>query len=591
MIYFKFPLLFSLLLALEIALAGVFEPQSLDKAYVYLNQLRASAGLTEFSQNPQLEIAAFNHANYLADNFMTGHYEAHGTFRFTGVSPKDRTINAGYRSLSVSENVSTGNANSIDYNANSIDSIDRLMSAIYHRFGFLDFVHNEIGIGIAKVSLEDPNSYSAYTYNMGNTEYNALCEGPAFSGSGHYYLNICEPNININANTFENVKVKAMGNNPNIVVWPVSDSNNVPPVFFEESPDPLPDYSISGYPISIQFNPLVFTQVNISTFKLYREQDNSEVQPTRLLSQSTDPNGKFSTLQYALFPLKRLDWNRAYWAKVEYTSNLGDETLRWRFETKNLGVPLFTVQGEHEEILIPKNTPTFVVYVPPTLNFPNIGKINYTFPSGTTVETAFEDSNTLWINISAKIDQEIHFNFSGTRHFIVKMTLEESLEETVEESLEETLEECEQATFFSKIMHIPTLYYSPSHGIPIMLWADLELISDKLFKVKHYGFKDKTAEPCETTATLSQNMNLHIPVAPEELMVLFPNWHSSAESIELKYAGDLQFQIVTDNFSPTTTFKHEHSEQNLNQDNTQVFLVLMIILMLIAIVILGKTIK
>jgi len=113
------------------------------------------------------------------------------------------------------------------------------------------------------------------------------------------------------------------------------------------------------------------------------------------------------------------------------------------------------------------------------------------------------------------------------------MTLEESLEETVEESLEETLEECEQATFFSKIMHIPTLYYSPSHGIPIMLWADLELISDKLFKVKHYGFKDKTAEPCETTATLSQNMNLHIPVAPEELMVLFPNWHSSAESIEL----------------------------------------------------------
>jgi len=291
---------------------------------------------------------------------MTGHYEAHGTFRFTGVSPKDRTINA--------------------------DSIDRLMSAIYHRFGFLDFVHNEIGIGIAKVSLEDPNSYSAYTYNMGNTEYNALCEGPAFSGSGHYYLNICEPNININANTFENVKVKAMGNNPNIVVWPVSDSNNVPPVFFEESPDPLPDYSISGYPISIQFNPLVFTQVNISTFKLYREQDNSEVQPTRLLSQSTDPNGKFSTLQYALFPLKRLDWNRAYWAKVEYTSNLGDETLRWRFETKNLGVPLFTVQGEHEEILIPKNTPTFVVYVPPTLNFPNIGKINYTFPSGTTVD-------------------------------------------------------------------------------------------------------------------------------------------------------------------------------------------------------------
>jgi len=306
MIYFQLPLF--LLLATEMALAGVFEPQSLDQAYAYLNQLRASAGLTEFSQKNQLEIAAFNHANYLADNFMTGHYEAQGTIGFTGVFPKDRTINAGYRSLSVSENVSTGNTN-------SIDSIDRLMSAIYHRLGFLDFVHNEICIGIAKVSLEDPNSYSAYTYNMGNAEYNALCEDSAFSGSGHYYFNVCEPNININANTYQNVKVKAMGNNPNIVVWPVNGDHNVPPVFFEESPDPLPDYSISGYPISIQFNPLLFTKVNISTFKLYQEQDNSEVQPTRLLSQSTDPNGKLSTLQYALFPLKRLEWNRAYGQK------------------------------------------------------------------------------------------------------------------------------------------------------------------------------------------------------------------------------------------------------------------------------------
>jgi len=584
MIYFQLPLF--LLLATEMALAGVFEPQSLDQAYAYLNQLRASAGLTEFSQKNQLEIAAFNHANYLADNFMTGHYEAQGTIGFTGVFPKDRTINAGYRSLSVSENVSTGNTN-------SIDSIDRLMSAIYHRLGFLDFVHNEIGIGIAKVSLEDPNSYSAYTYNMGNAEYNALCEDSAFSGSGHYYFNVCEPNININANTYQNVKVKAMGNNPNIVVWPVNGDHNVPPVFFEESPDPLPDYSISGYPISIQFNPLLFTKVNISTFKLYQEQDNSEVQPTRLLSQSTDPNGKLSTLQYALFPLKRLEWNRAYWAEVEYTSNLGKDTLRWRFETRDFGVPLFTVQGEHEEILIPKNTPTFLVYVPPTLNFPDIGKINYTFPQGTTVETAFEDSNTLWINISAKIGQEINFNFSGRRHFVVKMTAEENLEETLEKNLEDTIEdtveECEQTTFFSKVMHIPTLYYSPSQGVPIILWADLELISDKLFKVKHYGFKDKTAEPCETTATLSQNMNLHIPLIPEELMLLFPNWYSSTESISLQYIGNLQFQIVAENFSPTTTFKR--NKQSLNQDNTQVFLILMIILMLIAIVILGMTIK
>ncbi len=587
MIYFQLPILFSLLLAVEITLAGVFEPQSLEQAYAYLNQIRASANLTEFSQNPQLEIAAFNHANYLVDNFMTGHYEVPGTFGFTGVSPKERTINAGYRSLSVSENVSTGNAN-------SIDSLDRLMSAIYHRFGFLDLVNNEIGIGIAKVSLETPNSYSAYTYNMGNSEYNTLCEGPAFSGKGRYYFNACEPNVNINANTYQNVKIKAMGNNPNIVVWPVNDEQNVPPVFFEETPDPLPDYSVSGYPISIQFNPLVFTQVNLNTFKLYQEQDNREIQPTRLLSQSTDPNGKLSTFQYALFPLKRLEWNRAYWAEVEYTSHLGMETLRWRFETRDLGVPIFTVQGENEEIFISKNTPTFVVYIPPTLNFPKIGRINYTFPPGATVETAFEDGNTLWINLSAKIGQEINFNFSGERHFMVKITVEESLEETVEESLEEesleeTVEECEQTTFFSKILHIPTLHYTSSQEKrPIILWADLELIGDRLFKIIRYNFKTARAEPCEATATLSPNLNLHLPVVPEELMILFQNWHSStAESINLQYIGDLQFKIVTENFSPKTTFKHD--KQSLNQDNAQILLILMIILILTAIVILGMT--
>jgi hypothetical protein len=473
------------------------------------------------------------------------------------------------------------------------------MSAIYHRLGFLDFVNNEIGIGIAKVS-EEPKSYSAYTYNMGNSEYNALCEGPAFSGKGRYYFNACEPNVNINANTYQNVKIKAMGNNPNIVVWPVNDDQNVPPVFFEENPDPLPDYSVSGYPISIQFNPLVFTQVNLSTFKLYQEQDNSEIQPTRLLSQSTDPNGKLSTLQYALFPLKRLEWNKAYWAEVEYTSNLGMETLKWRFETRDLGVPIFTVQGEHEEILIPKNTPTFVVYIPPTLNFPNIGRINYTFPPGAIVETAFEDSNTLWINLSAKIAQKINFNFSGERHFVVKITVEESLEETVEESLEETVEEtveesleetveeCEQTRFFSKILHIPTLHYTPSQGeMPIILRADLELIGDKLFQIRHYGFKTR-AEPCEATATLSPNLNLHLLVAPEELIALIPNY-SAAGTINLQYIGDLQFKIVTENFSPKTTFKHEH-KQSLNQDNTQIFLILMIIFILTAIVLLGMTI-
>ena len=88
-----------MILAIKIASAGVFDPSDLGQAYTYLNQLRARAGLTEFLHNPQLEIAALNHANYLANNIMTGHNESQGLFGFTGVSPKDRVVYSGYSYL------------------------------------------------------------------------------------------------------------------------------------------------------------------------------------------------------------------------------------------------------------------------------------------------------------------------------------------------------------------------------------------------------------------------------------------------------------------------------------------------------------
>jgi hypothetical protein len=316
-------LLFSILIV-GIAQAGDFDNEDLDQAYAYLNQIRVRAGMTEFSQNSQLETAAFNHANYLVDNFLTGHSELEETTGFTGVFARDRAVSAGYHSLSVTENIS--------YNKNSLDSIDDLMAAIYHRFAFLNLVQNEVGVGIAHVS--EPNPHSAYVYNLGNSEYNALCEGPAFSGSGKIYYNVCEPDINIDGTKYEEVKETAQGNNPNIVLWPADGDDDVPPVFFEENPDPLPDYEVSGYPISIQFNPLTFTEdVEVTEFKLYRDQDNSEIQPTRLLTKSTDPNERFSALEYVLFPLERLDRDTAYRVEAKYTDNSETETLKWHFRT------------------------------------------------------------------------------------------------------------------------------------------------------------------------------------------------------------------------------------------------------------------
>jgi hypothetical protein len=536
--------------------AGVYEPNDLSQAYAYLNQVRLKAGMTEFSQNQLLEMAAFNHANYLVDNSMAGgHFETAGLPGFTGVKWNDRTAFVGYRSLLVSENVSSGDNN-------STHSIDELMSAIYHRFGFLDFINNEVGIGIGKVSLSESKTPSVYVYNMSNAGLNALCEGPGFSGFGRFYTGVCTPEQNIEATDFENIKTTAQGNNPIIVMWPVEGDDSVPPAFFEESPDPLPDYSVSGYPISLQFNPLSFTEVNVTDFRLYREADNFEVQPTRLLDQSSDPNGKFSELNFALFPLERLDWDTIYRVEAQYTTPASTENLVWRFKTKDLGVPIFTVQHSGEIFSIPQNQASaFAVYVPPTSTSSEIGRINFRFFSGTSVNTEFEDGNTLRVNISANIGQEVTFILQDGREFIVQITapVEETLPPVAEntplgtENNENnnlpsdnpsptTTAVCEPATLSANLnVHIPVMHYTfPGENTPSVLWADLEYIGgDLLFKMTDFGFFEMTSA-CEGPAILSSDVvNVHIPT----IQYTSPEGEMATYWVDLEFRGEFVFQV------------------------------------------------
>jgi len=524
--------------------AGVFEAEDLTQAYSYLNNLRARAGMSTFSSHASLETAAFNHANYLADNSLTGHGEVEGLPGFTGGAAKDRAIFAGYRSLLVAENVSAGNVD-------SVDSIDNLMSAIYHRFGFLDFVNNEVGIGIAKTALNDPNAHSVYVYNMGNANYNALCQGNDFSGIGGYYVGVCEPNIRLEANTFNNVEIFAMGNNPKVVAWPVDGDNTVPPAFFEESPDPLPDYSVSGYPISLQFNPLSYSNVNVVEFKLYRQADNVEIQPTRLLTKDTDPNGKFSQLEYALFPLQRLAWNTTYRVQVTYTSDAGTEQLSWQFTTRDLGMPVFTVDEGTQAVSVPVNTTSFAIYVPPTTAASKIGGINYRYASGMTVETGFIDGNTLQVNLQGQVGQEVEMTLANGQTFTIQLV---AANEQTSNNEQTPTRENEQSPSFecqpmiisdnSTTIEIPTIIYTPAPEQEMVLWAKLGLKESLRYQLADFGFQEITAQAlreqgCEF-ATLSPEIKLHLPRL--ENITLFGTkvnlW------VDLEWTENSLFQIV-----------------------------------------------
>ncbi len=394
--------------------AGVFTQTDLDQAYAYVNTLRQRAAMINFTQHTQLQQAAFNHANYLADNAQTGHDEVDFITGFTGYTPSDRVIAAGFASRSVGENLTTGNAH-------SIESIDDLFTAIYHRLGFLSFDYQLLGIGIAH--QRDNSLHTAYVYEMGNQGLNDFCAAGVSSSIsvGTFFTQVCaDKNLKIAQAEFDQAIEAVRRQNPNIVVWPPRNGQDTPPAFFEEDPDPLPDHSVSGNPLSIQFNPLYFTRVTLKSFKLFRNDNNQQISNTRLLDQNTDPNKKFSALEFALYPLDRLDWNTEYRAEVHYSTDTSNETLNWTFTTRNLNLPIITTPAQGEHFTQAAQSGEFTVYIPPNAALQQISGFNSRFSSDLDTHIDFIDRNTLKISVnSANLGNTLSLNIGNNQSFTI----------------------------------------------------------------------------------------------------------------------------------------------------------------------------
>lgn len=65
-------------------------------AFNLLNAERLRCGFGLLAQNPALDTAARGHADWLLINNYTGHYQIAGTTGFTGLTPDDRLVAAGY---------------------------------------------------------------------------------------------------------------------------------------------------------------------------------------------------------------------------------------------------------------------------------------------------------------------------------------------------------------------------------------------------------------------------------------------------------------------------------------------------------------
>ena len=296
-------------------------------ALEYLNAHRQKSGLIKFKPNKHLNKAAKSHASYLVQQQKNGHYEKKGWKGYTGKTPSDRVLKAGYASKAVMENV-TENAKNYKH------SIDILFAAIYHRFVFLNFENDEIGIGTAS-SGKKRRVTSAFVYNTGSIEITKLCKKSYLMENNTYYVqNMCKDSKKlIPRYLYEQKQKKVRRKNAKIVLYPYSNAKNVLPAFYTENPHPLPGYKVSGYPVTVQFNPLFYKKIKLKKFRLY-DAKGKRIKKVKILTQKSDVNRRLTKLQFALMPLKRLEFGTTYQVEFEAIADGKKMKKSWRFTTK-----------------------------------------------------------------------------------------------------------------------------------------------------------------------------------------------------------------------------------------------------------------
>jgi len=410
-------LLLNLILFPALISSEILKPGKDSDAYEYLNQLRQKAGMISFKKSPVLEQSAKNHSNYISSNQVIGHLENKSHSKFTGVTPENRALATGYESRSVTENFSAGQKN-------AYESIDGLMSAIYHRKAFLDFSKDEIGIGIQK----GKQGFN-YVYNMGNERLNHFCQYSIYLNEGLFYPNVCKHNDKVSVEKYDQRKKEVQMQNPPFVLWPPSNSSFVPAVFYEEIPDPLPDRVVSGYPISIHFNPYYFRYLRIQKFQLFRVKDNQEIKPIRILTAKSDKNKIFSKYDFALFPLERLGWNTAYRAEIHIKANGKHLFESWQFKTRKLPYPLFIINASKNLLLLKPNQ-KYAIYIPPQKHAPYITNLHWESTEDIQTDISWEDKNTILAKLSGKKCQTVHFSLNSNRSFMLQIADKDNLNPT-----------------------------------------------------------------------------------------------------------------------------------------------------------------
>lgn len=348
---------FSGSLSFFLLLSALLYPGEKSSSLAYLNTLRQKSGLIPLEENRLLNHAAASHANYLVLHQGMGHLEQHGHKGYTGKTPSERVVYHGYASKDVMENIAV--------NAKNGDSaVDELFAAIYHRFVFLSFDKDEIGAGSAETEIYK-RTQNAYVYKLGSSKLNLLCQKTFVPVSGVIYLqNVCKKSdLLLPQALYENRQEEIKSKNAKVVLHPYPGQQGVMPAFYNEVPDPLPDYEVSGYPVSVQFNDLYYTTVRLKSFRLFDE-EGREISMSRILTHANDPHQRLKKTQFALMPIKRLEYGTTYRAAFEAEIDGGPYHKSWKFTTRSFKEKLYRVEKEETMIKAEPGSTVILYFVP-----------------------------------------------------------------------------------------------------------------------------------------------------------------------------------------------------------------------------------
>ncbi len=383
--------------------------------YRQLEQIRRAAGMPTLQRETHLQQAADAHAQYLLQNDLNSHIEQADQPGFSGIGPSERAANAGYASRAVTENLSYGQRG-------FRDSIDALMTGIYHRLAFLDPTQDQIGI--ASPSAESPR----YVYELGNRRHAQQCSTASEASQGSYYTGVCNPEKRLPAKDYDTATDRTLAANPALILWPPPSANHVSPAFFEEHPDPLPDRAISGNPISVQFNPYYISTVSVLSFTLF-DASGAPIEHTRRLDHANDPQQRMNDHQFALFPLERLEWGQDYRVVLRYIADGKQASREWRFHTRNpdeLSVLRVTRNGDLLQVTANSR---FAVYLPPTASADRAGFVNWVSNSNKAVKDVhFIDPNTLSILLGDALGSQVNLNTASGVHFSIRIITGQALQ-------------------------------------------------------------------------------------------------------------------------------------------------------------------